>query len=456
MYDLLSGIMSLTDADQNHSGGDIMRSQISLFGMGAWLLAAAGTVQGATIVVPNDVPTIQGAVNVALGGDTVKVLPGIYFENVVVPPGKDGLRIVGPTAKSVTVDASPLAPAGSGPGFHVQADFVTIAGMTIRNARPNGPVEGDGVLCEATGCTLQGLVLAGNDEDGADVTGANALITQCIFSGNEDSGLELDGNNAEITRNISDHAGEVGYRLHGDNLLVENNKSKVIDDGAGFEVHGANNRILGNRAEIGTGDGFLITCAGSCSGLRIQKNLAFAVSDDDEGFDIFVAPGSGSNWIVEKNVARDNVSYGFLIHGSDGVIFGNKATNNGTESEHGFLIIGDGNEVSANQAFSNDADGFNLAGNSNIVANNKANENRGNGIHLDSGAGNTIFRNFVSKSLADGIRNDGTNTTLTSNTVGKNRKDCVSDLVGGASVLAESGNKCADNSLFSLTLPSFP
>jgi hypothetical protein len=279
-----------------------MRSQIALLGMGAWLLAATGTVHGATIVVPNDVPTIQGAVDVALGGDTIKVLPGIYFENVVVPPGKDGLRIAGPTAKSVTVDAFPSAfpPAGAGPGFLVQADFVTLAGMTIRNARSNGPVEGDGVLCEATGCTLQGLVLAGNDEDGADITGSNALITQCTFSGNEDSGLELDGNNAEITRNISDHAGEVGYRLHGDNLLVENNKSKVTDDGAGFEVHGANNRILGNRAEIGTGDGFLITCAGSCSGLRIQKNLAFAVSDDDEGFDIFVAPGSGSNWIVEK------------------------------------------------------------------------------------------------------------------------------------------------------------
>ncbi|MBI3249534.1 MAG: right-handed parallel beta-helix repeat-containing protein [Deltaproteobacteria bacterium] len=434
-----------------------MRSQISLFGMGALLLATTGAVQGATIVVPNDELTIQAAVDVALGGDTIKVLPGVYFENVTVPPGKDGLRILGPTAKSVTVDALPLAPTGSGPGFLVRSNNVTIGGMTIRNARPDGGLlEGDGILCEATGCTLQGLALVGNDEDGADITGHNALITQCTFSGNEDSGLELDGNNAEITRNISDHAGEVGYRLHGDNLLIENNKSKVIDDGAGFEVHGADNRILGNRAEIGTGDGFLITCSGSCSGLRIQKNLAFAISDDDEGFDIFVAPGSGTSWVVEKNVARDNVSHGFLIHGSGGLIFGNKALHNGTESEHGFFIVGDGNEISSNQAVGNDADGFRVVGNANIIANNKAVENMSNGIHLDSGADNTIFRNFVTKSLGDGIRNDGTDTILTSNTSGKNRKDCTSDLLNGASVLMESGNKCADGSIFSLTFPSFP
>lgn len=437
-----------------------MQKKLFFASIGTCLFAMTGLAHSATIIVPKDEPTIQDAVNVALSGDTIKVLPGVYFENIVVPPGKDGLRIVGPTAKSVTVDAFPQTfppPVGAGPGFYVQSSHVTLGGMTVRNAKHDGGMlEGDGVLCEATGCTLVGLSLTGNADDGADITGHNAVITQCTFDGNEDSGLELDGDNAEITRNISEHAGEVGYRLHGTNLLVESNKASVTDDGAGFEVHGADNQILGNRADVGTGDGFFISCTGSCSGLRIQKNEAFAVSDDDEGFEIFVAPGSGTGWVVERNVAEDNVSHGFYIQGSGGFIFGNKARNNGTESEHGFFVIGDGNEISSNQAYRNDADGFNVSGNSNIIANNRSNENRANGIRIDGGNGNTVFRNFVSKSLADGIRNDGTNTILTRNNSGKNRKDCTSDLPHGATVLSETGNKCSDGSLFSLTFPSFP
>src|SRR5438034_5483611 len=45
-----------------------------------------------TILVPANYPTIQGAVNAARSGDTIKVFPGIYVENIVVT--KPNLRIL--------------------------------------------------------------------------------------------------------------------------------------------------------------------------------------------------------------------------------------------------------------------------------------------------------------------------------------------------------------------------
>ena len=40
-------------------------------------------------------PTIQSAVTAAGPGDTINVAAGTYNENVVIPAGKDDLRIIG-------------------------------------------------------------------------------------------------------------------------------------------------------------------------------------------------------------------------------------------------------------------------------------------------------------------------------------------------------------------------
>lgn len=40
--------------------------------------------KGQVIIVPDHYPTIQGAVNVAVDGDTIKVEPGTYVESVTI------------------------------------------------------------------------------------------------------------------------------------------------------------------------------------------------------------------------------------------------------------------------------------------------------------------------------------------------------------------------------------
>jgi pectin methylesterase-like acyl-CoA thioesterase len=51
--------------------------------------------------------SIQGAVTAAGPLDTIKVGVGVYNKNVVVPAGKDGLRIVGVSKTATILDPSP-------------------------------------------------------------------------------------------------------------------------------------------------------------------------------------------------------------------------------------------------------------------------------------------------------------------------------------------------------------
>src|SRR3970282_144967 len=54
------------------------------------------------ITVPTDYPTIQSAIDAASPGDTIKVLPGIYTEQIIIT--KD-LKIIGSGAKSTVIKA---------------------------------------------------------------------------------------------------------------------------------------------------------------------------------------------------------------------------------------------------------------------------------------------------------------------------------------------------------------
>ncbi|MGH8007528.1 MAG: right-handed parallel beta-helix repeat-containing protein [Candidatus Binatia bacterium] len=520
---------------------------------------------GAIITVPTDQPTIQAAVTAAVAGDTIKIESGVYFENVTVPAGKDGLQILGTNADTTIVDARPLAPTGTGPGFTISSNNVTIAKLTVRHAEfdPSFTIPGDGVRCVAAGCTLQDLHLISNGGNGADIDGNNAVVMDSFISGNASEGLllvngdnaqilknvaqnqekggfiltgsnmriegntanviednegfrvtgnnnmilknsssitdgegfevdgnsniisgnevltaeedginvigalntvtgnsvqgaanecyELTGNDPVIENNSAESCGEDGFRISGNNPVVEKNKAAFILGGGGFDIEGSNPQVIGNRAEFMEDDGFQITCNTDCTGLLVQRNTAMGAADDDEGFDIFVAGGTGAGWIVEQNTAMDNVSDGFEITGSGGIIRRNKALRNGNETEHGFDLDGDNNEISFNQAFSNQGDGFEINGSNNTISKNKADKNLLDGIHLTFGDLNTVSANSAAKNQADGIRNDSTNTTLTNNKAGGNQTDCTSNFLVGATVAVDTGNKCADGSSFSLT-----
>jgi parallel beta-helix repeat protein len=79
----------------------------------------------ATIIVPDDYPTIQAAINAASDGDTVFVRNGTYYENIVV---SKSLVILGENAMSTIIDSHD---SGSF-NVHINAN-VTLSGFTLQN-----------------------------------------------------------------------------------------------------------------------------------------------------------------------------------------------------------------------------------------------------------------------------------------------------------------------------------
>jgi parallel beta-helix repeat protein len=77
-----------------------------------------------TIVVPDDFPTIQEAINSAVDGDTILVTIGIYYENVVV---NKTVSLVGEDSSTTIIDGNE-----TGHVIDVVSDNVNITNFTVR------------------------------------------------------------------------------------------------------------------------------------------------------------------------------------------------------------------------------------------------------------------------------------------------------------------------------------
>ena len=95
------------------------------------LLSVALNIQPAkseprTIIVPDDYPTIQEAINNANAGDIIYVRAGIYYENVIV---NKTVSLVGEKKSTTIIDGKGMAYV-----INVTANKVNISEFTIRNA----------------------------------------------------------------------------------------------------------------------------------------------------------------------------------------------------------------------------------------------------------------------------------------------------------------------------------
>lgn len=90
------------------------------------------TEDAVTISVPEDVSTIQEAVDAARPGDTVEIGPGTYAESVAV--ATDDLRIRGTDRNDVVIDGSDV----KSNGIVVTSDRVVVENLTVQNFTLNG------------------------------------------------------------------------------------------------------------------------------------------------------------------------------------------------------------------------------------------------------------------------------------------------------------------------------
>ncbi len=163
------------------------------------------------IVVPDDYPTIQEAINYANSGDRIEVKSGIYYENIIV---NKSLSIVGINKDTTIIDGN-----DEDNVIFISADNVEISGFTIRNTKPefagiktnsnansltNNIISECGVgihISDSLDSTINGNRIYGNNWGSLLEFTEDSEISNNIFVGNNDGMMICQSNNNKISDN---------------------------------------------------------------------------------------------------------------------------------------------------------------------------------------------------------------------------------------------------------------
>lgn len=371
--------------------------------------------------------TIQAAVNAASSGDTIKVCPGTYTENVDVTT--DNLTIVSTGGSLVTeVDGSGAADEV----FEVVADGVTIQGFEIHSGGSDG-----------------GILFKGNNNVFADNhVHDNSLYGIVAW----DSGVS---NNNKITRNeIHDNVRSgilIGFMGNSGNEVTHND---VYDNGAswwmGIELINAyGSSVTHNNVHSGYTmyAGILLmnwtddvslghnavahnTVYGDGSGGFAPAGITLIAWTSGGSFHGFPCSDTtvSDNAVVHNNVHDNDAGSGILLWAiadcdsktaavADNTVAENNAGGSGN-AIHGIRLLGaDYNNVHHNQTNNNGFEGIRLqsSSNGNTIMMNQADNNGRDGIRADAtSGGNTIVRNSMTSNTEHDAHDEaGAGTTNT-------------------------------------------
>jgi parallel beta-helix repeat protein len=400
--------------------------------------------------VPDDYPTIQEAIDVAVDGDNVLVAPGTYHENIdflgkailvnatgnveatIIDGGQNGLSVATFTNKEGT-------------------DSV-LHGFTITNGKAEN---GGGIHCVNSSPTLESNVISLNHADNGGGIYCHwysyPVIKDSVISGNEadkyGAGIYCFKSSSTISNNQI--VGNVAYERAAGIYCFESSPD-IID-----------NEIIGNEMTHGSGGGIFCSTHSSprVSGNDISDNYSFyegggiycelkstPTIEHNTIFDNRARYGGGgiycnaSSPIIQHNTISDNYSYqsigGGIYCGSDSspIIANNTISYNRAWNKSGGGIFSAGsptitiNTISYNMAV--EGGGIHCRWASPVITNNSIfeneSENDGAGIRCwgcDYGSrieGNRIYNNRSTSGSGGGIQSYDSLTAIVDNTISWN------------------------------------
>jgi len=341
--------------------------------------------QPTTIIVPDDYPTIQEAINNASEGDTILVRSGTYYENVII---NKSISLLGENRDTTIVDGS-----NKGHVVLVNSNNVTIAGFTIENS---GPLDGCGVLLQSVrDNTIYGNLFRWDVYGILLSSSANNVVSDNFFPFSRTGGrgvgwnIELDGsdNNTIIRNNISNDANlGINFMFSGGNSIIGNSITNQTLYGMILQYSGGN--ILRDNS-----------MTGNCYNFYVWADFAAPLSD-------FINDIDSSNMVDGRKIY-------YFVNTSNVVI------DPGSFPDAGFLALVNSTQISVRDltlqrngvgllfAFTKDSQvqnvtllnndlGFHLCHTSNILFTSSRMQHNDDGVLLDAGERVVIHNNDIS------------------------------------------------------------
>ncbi len=404
----------------------------------AALAAASLPAAAGTLLVPQQFPTIQAALNAAKPYDTVLVSAkpkgGVYSEAVAITTphvtlqgrGNPIIDGSGYTAISVPIPGSYYSNMVYPNAIDIRANSVTVSGLTIQNVPGSySSTGGAGINAGYTsadysttygfsGICLSGIILS-SDYNGITVQGESFSAINGVYTSASAQNFSLLGSTVTGCTNYAASISSTNDLLISSNKFVGNTETG-LSIGNGFSLPTANVLVAGNLFKNNGGDGM------DAYGTGITVTANESASNGDYGIlvdttPLFGAvPASPSPTSVAFNSVHDNSVYGLYIEGAQTVSANSIAKNGGA----GIILEGaDGSTISGNLisgtalATGDYGDGAGIfadfptasygADSKLKLSFNQISGNTGDGIYINEYAGGVISSNSVVKNQGIGI-----------------------------------------------------
>jgi parallel beta-helix repeat protein len=344
-------------------------------------------------------PTIQSAVTVAPPGSHINVCPGTYIENVVIPAGKDGLRLQSVHRWDAVIKAppdNPLDPIKAIVRVNGAHD-ITILAFTI-----TGPGSG--------GCNSLRYGVRVDNGGSADILGNHITDIRDLPPPPLVSGCQ-NGVAVQVGRWLE---GTVGSANIMGNVIERYQKNGPTVDNFGSYAEISHNRILGVGPTPTTAQNGSQASRGAKATIRhnfIAQNIYTGPQDAAASGIIWYAPGTvvtEHNTLSANDVGVNIFDY-FIETLACGTAEGSTAAHNQVRaSTYDGIVLSGFTDCPVNQV---------------QIAYNKSEENAGPGVGVYDAANNTVDNNKVEDNKDSGILlgdEDGF-SPATDNAVGNNQ-----------------------------------
>jgi parallel beta-helix repeat protein len=327
-----------------------------------WVAAPVSKAQS-VINVPADQPTVQAAINAANNGDTVRVAPGTYTENIDF----DGKAIAVTSSGGPSVTFIDGGANGSVVTFNSgETSNAQLSGFTIRNGRQNG-LSGGGIVISGASPTISGNVITANHAAtgiGIYVNGGSPVIQNNTITANDQTGAGSGGQGGGGILIAGSDSAPAAPQITGN--TITNNSVAAGGNGGGISVtYFSSPLIQGNLIQGNTAynNGGGISLQSYNSPIVVQNVIVNnSALGGGSGGGVWVSPGSLPqtflNNTIAGNTALDNTS-GIFVTG-----FGQHATftNNIAVAATGQIAVTCNSTYSAVSPFFSFNDAFSSSG----------------------------------------------------------------------------------------------